>query len=51
MTVTDAEHALSVRQILALERIAAGDPEVVAGAATSTGPCAGCTSPRPPTSG
>ncbi|MFF1732647.1 PucR family transcriptional regulator [Streptomyces sp. NPDC058247] len=32
MTVTDAEHALSVRQILALERIAAGDPEVVAGA-------------------
>lgn len=32
MTVTAAEHALSVRQILALERIAAGDPEVVAGA-------------------
>ncbi|MFF1359873.1 PucR family transcriptional regulator [Streptomyces sp. NPDC058297] len=32
MTVTAAEQALSVRQILALERIAAGDPEVVAGA-------------------
>ncbi|MGY0019655.1 PucR family transcriptional regulator [Streptomyces sp. YJ-C3] len=31
-TATGAEHALSVRQILALERIAAGEPEVVAAA-------------------
>ncbi|NEB77241.1 PucR family transcriptional regulator, partial [Streptomyces sp. SID14478] len=31
-TATGSEHALSVRQILALERIAAGEPEVVAAA-------------------
>ncbi|WP_338702028.1 PucR family transcriptional regulator ligand-binding domain-containing protein [Streptomyces sp. Q6] len=31
LTATGPEHALSVRQILALERIAAGEPEVVAG--------------------
>ncbi|MEV5608802.1 PucR family transcriptional regulator ligand-binding domain-containing protein [Streptomyces sp. NPDC052225] len=32
LAATGPEHALSVRQILALERIAAGEPEVVAGA-------------------
>lgn len=42
--------ALSVRQVLALERVLAGEPEVVAAPAGWTGRCAGCTSPRRPTS-
>lgn len=48
--VDPLEPALSVRQVLALERVLAGEPEVVAARASSTGRCAGCTSPRPPTS-
>lgn len=42
---------LSVRQVLMLERVLAGEPEVVKPApVSSTGRCAGCTWRRPPTS-
>ncbi len=50
-TLDALEPALSVRQVLALERVLAGEPEVVVSArVNSTGPYGGCTWPRPPTS-